>query len=383
MPVVGCPGPEADEIPRVHDAPGLVGEGTPARGDAASGILIGDQEERDQQRSRDQEWRPPAAPRPSDDVDPGLGCPSILTLPSAMATSVGPRRPSPATCSRLGTNRPWRAAARATLPPRGHPPGASPQLLDHRPHRPRQVDAGGSAARADPHGRGPPDDEPGPRLDGPRAREGDHDQGPGRPPRVRRPRRQPLRPEPHRHARPRRLRVRGQPQPPGLRRRDPRRRRDPGHRGPDARQRPPRAARGPDADPGPQQDRPALGRPRHDHRGARERPRDPARGGDPRQRQGRHRRPGDPRGDRRAHPRAEGRPGEAAPGADLRQPLRRVQGRRDLRPAGRRHASHPRRDPADGLRRARRSRSSSASSGPSSSRSSSSRPARWATSRPG
>ena len=30
----------------------------------------------------------------------------------------------------------------------------------------------------------PADDEPGPRLDGPRAREGHHDQGPRRPPRV-------------------------------------------------------------------------------------------------------------------------------------------------------------------------------------------------------
>ena len=41
---------------------------------------------------------------------------------------------------------------------------------------------------------------------------------------------------------PRRLRLRGQPLPPGLRGRDPRRRRHPGHRGPDARQRPPGAA---------------------------------------------------------------------------------------------------------------------------------------------
>ena len=58
-------------------------------------------------------------------------------------------------------------------------------------------------------------------------------------------RRPDLRPQPHRHARPRRLHLRGQPQPPGLRGRDPRRRRRAGHRGPDARQRPPRAARGP------------------------------------------------------------------------------------------------------------------------------------------
>ena len=91
-----------------------------------------------------------------------------------------------------------------------------------------------------------------------------------------------LRPQPHRHARPRRLRVRGQPQPAGVRGRDPRRRRRPGHRGPDAGQRPPRAARGPDDHPGHQQDRPAVRPARRRHGGARERPRDPARGGDPR-----------------------------------------------------------------------------------------------------
>ena len=99
---------------------------------------------------------------------------------------------------RLARNR---AGLRRTLPPRDHPPGPTPQLLDHRPHRSRQVDPRRSPARADPHDRGPPDDEPGPRFDGPRAREGDHDQGPGRPPRVHRPQRPELRPQPHRHAR--------------------------------------------------------------------------------------------------------------------------------------------------------------------------------------
>src|SRR5918996_421283 len=64
-------------------------------------------------------------------------------------------------------------------------------------------------------------------------------------------------------------------QPAGVRGRDPGRRCDPGHRGPDARQRPPRAAREPDAHSSPQQDRPAVGRSRHDHRRARERPRHP------------------------------------------------------------------------------------------------------------
>ena len=113
-------------------------------------------------------------------------------------------------------------------------------------------------------------------FDGSRAREGHHDQGPRRPARVHRQGRQDLRAQPDRHARSRRLRVRGQPQPAGVRRRDPRRRRDPGHRGADARQRPPRPAREPHAHPGPQQDRPAVGRPRHDHRRARERAGHPA-----------------------------------------------------------------------------------------------------------
>ncbi len=196
----------------------------------------------------------------------------------------------------------------ATLPPRDHPPGPPAQFLDHRAHRSRQVDARRSPARDDAHDRRAPDDEPGPRLDGSRAREGHHDQGPRGAPRVHREGRPDVRAQPHRHARARRLRLRGQPQPAGLRGRDPRRRRDAGHRGADAGQRAPRDAREPDAHPGPQQDRPAVGRPRHDHRRARERPGHPARGGHPRERQGGDRHRGDPRGDRRAYPGAEGRP---------------------------------------------------------------------------
>ena len=91
---------------------------------------------------------------------------------------------------------------------------------------------------------------------------------------------------------------------------------------------------------------------------------------------------GDPRGDRRPHPGPEGRPDEAAPGPDLRQPLRRVQGRRRLRPPRRGHAPPARRRSGSWLGRRAPSRSSSASSGRSSCRSSSSRPARSATSRP-
>ena len=95
-------------------------------------------------------------------------------------------------------------------------------------------------------------------------------------------------------------------------------------------------------------------RPRDDHGRAGERPRHPARGGPPRVGQGRHRRGRDPRGDRRPHPGAEGRPEGAAQGPDLRQPLRRVQGRHRLRAARPGHDPPQRRGPADGQRRDRR-----------------------------
>ena len=95
-----------------------------------------------------------------------------------------------------------------------------------------------------------------------------------------------LRAQPDRHAGARRLRVRGQPQPAGVRGRDPGRRRRAGDRGPDAGQRPSRHSRGPHDHPGPQQDRPAIGPARRGHGRARERPRDPARGGHPRLREG-------------------------------------------------------------------------------------------------
>ena len=77
-----------------------------------------------------------------------------------------------------------RRTARGTLPRRDHPPVPTAELLDHRAHRSREVHAGGPAARDDPHDRRPPDDEPGPRLDGSREGEGDHDQGARGAPRV-------------------------------------------------------------------------------------------------------------------------------------------------------------------------------------------------------
>ena len=70
-----------------------------------------------------------------------------------------------------------------------------------------------------------------PRLDGPRAGAGHHDQGAERAAHVARPRG-----PPDRHARPRRLRLRGLAQPRRLRGRAPPRRREPGDRGADPRE---------------------------------------------------------------------------------------------------------------------------------------------------
>ena len=80
-------------------------------------------------------------------------------------------------------------------------PGTHPQLLDHRPHRPREVDAGRPHPRDHPHGRSAPDARAGARLDGPRARARDHDQGPGRARLLRGARRRDLPAAAHRHAR--------------------------------------------------------------------------------------------------------------------------------------------------------------------------------------
>ncbi len=70
--------------------------------------------------------------------------------------------------------------------PRGRP-GPHPQLLDHRPHRPREVDAGRSHPRDDPDRRPAADARAAARLDGPRARARHHDQGAGGPRLLRRP----------------------------------------------------------------------------------------------------------------------------------------------------------------------------------------------------
>ena len=162
-----------------------------------------------------------------------------------------------------------------------HAAAENPQLLDHRPHRPRQDDPLRPPARADGGAQPAGDDRAVPRLDGPRARAGHHDQAALRAPRVQGEGRARLHPQPHRHSRPRGLRVRGVPLAGGLPGGAPRGGREPGRRGPDARQRPPRLGRGARDHPGPQQDRPARGRARARQGADRARHRDRRVGGDP------------------------------------------------------------------------------------------------------
>ena len=141
-----------------------------------------------------------------------------------------------------------------------HPAGADPELLHHRAHRPRQVDAGRPDAAAHRRGRGAPDARPVPRPDGHRARARHHDQGAERAAAVAGRRAGP-RPAPDRHPRPRRLHLRGLPGAGGVRGRDPAGRRRAGDRGADAGQPLPGAGEGPHDHPGAQQDRPAGRRP--------------------------------------------------------------------------------------------------------------------------
>ena len=142
-----------------------------------------------------------------------------------------------------------------------HGPAAHPQLLDHRAHRPRQVDARRPHPRADACRLAARYARPGARLDGSRARARDHDQGPGRAGRLEGP---PA--EPDRHARPRRLHLRGLALAAGVRGRAARRRRGAGDRGADARERLSRDREQPRDRPGREQDRPAAGRSRRRRR---------------------------------------------------------------------------------------------------------------------
>ena len=189
-----------------------------------------------------------------------------------------------------------------------------PQLLDHRPHRPREVHAGRPDPRDHGRGRRARPQAPAARLDGPRARARDHDQGAGRARGVHGQRRPALPAAPDRHARARRLHLRGLALAGGVRRRAAARGRLAGRRGADRREHLPRGRLRPRADPRDEQDRPARrgagaggGR---DRRADRQRPGWRA----PHLREDGRRRDGAARGAGRADPATAGRPRRARRG---------------------------------------------------------------------
>src|SRR6185503_6672654 len=114
--------------------------------------------------------------------------------------------------------------------------GSHPQLLHHRPYRPRQVDARRPPDPALRGSRGPGLPRPDPRLHGPRTGARDHDQGEHRHAAVHRQGREDVRAQPDRYAGPRRFLPRGAPVADELRGRAPRRRRLAGRRGADGRE---------------------------------------------------------------------------------------------------------------------------------------------------
>ncbi len=224
-----------------------------------------------------------------------------------------------------------------------HGPEQDPQLLDHRPHRPRQVDAGRPHPRDHRGGLRAGDARAAARLDGSRARARHHDQGPGGARLLEGPRAQP-----DRYAGARGLHLRGLPLAPGLRGRRPRRRRGAGDRGADAGERIPRDRERARDRPGREQDRPAAGGPRRCVRRGRgaARRRSRARRADLGEDR-RERRPGARRG-HRTGTRAGGRPGRATARARVRLVVRPVPRRRCVRARDRRHVHAARRAPRDG-----------------------------------
>ncbi len=236
-------------------------------------------------------------------------------------------------------------------------PVTDPQLLHHRPHRPRQVDACRPVAGANRHSRDARHAGPAARHARPRARARHHHQGTGGAPRLHGARRAHLPAQPHRHAGARRLRLRGVALAGRVRGRRPRRRCLTGDRGADARQRLRSAGGGPRDHPRDQQDRPARRRPGAGPPGDRGRHRPARRRRHPRQRPpgNRHRR--DPRGGGRSRAGSHRRRWRAAAGAHLRQQVRRLPRRHRLRacdawrhPPG---SAHPHDGDRQGLRRRR------------------------------
>ena len=241
------------------------------------------------------------------------------------------------------------AAARAE--PSSHGPRPHPQLLDHRPHRPWEINPGRPHPRGHRHGHRPRHARAGARLDGAGARARDHDQGAGRPRGLEGP---PA--EPDRHAGPRRFHLRGLALAPGLRRRAARRRRGAGHRGADRRKCLPGDREQPGDRSRREQDRPAAGRPRRCGRRGRG-----ARGGRPRpgaQDLGEDRRGhrGGARRDRRADPSAGRRSRGAAACARVRLVVRPVPRGGRLRPHGGRLVQSWRARAGDGAGNSLRSR---------------------------
>ena len=217
------------------------------------------------------------------------------------------------------------------------PSRADPQLLHHRPHRPRQVHAGRPHAADHRRGQRPRHARAVPRPYGHRARARHHDQEPGRAHAVA-DRRRHVRPQHDRHARSRRLHLRGVALARRVRGRDPARRRGPGHRGADPRE-PLSRPRERSADhPGAQQDRPSRRRPREVRGRAREPHRRQARRRASGERQDRHGGRRAARPHRREDPRPDGRCDGPGAGDDLRLGVRRVPRRRHVRPHDRRQA---------------------------------------------
>ena len=243
-----------------------------------------------------------------------------------------------------------------------HPARPYPQFRDHRPYRPRQIDARRPADPDDRRAGIARDEGAGARFHGHRARARHHHQGADGAPRLPRAERRGLRAQPHRHARPCRFRLRGEPLACRLRGLAARGRREPGRRGADARQRLPGDRQRPRDRAGPQQDRPARRR-AGAHQAAdrgRDRPRRLRRRDDLGQDRARRRRGAG--GDRASPAGAEGRRRGAAEGAPRRQLVRLLSRRGRAGPHRRRRAEEGPGDPHDADRtRATRSTASASS----------------------